>query len=101
MAGLRRREAAVDFETAMEGGTIAPPDPEVLDVAARAGRILVTHDRQTMLGHFARFVESRTSSGLIIVRQQLDIGMAMEDLLLIWAASRAEEWQNKAGYVPL
>jgi len=101
VAGLRRREPAVDFETATEGGTIALSDPEVLDVAARAGRILVTHDRQTMLGHFTRFVETRTSPGLVIVTQQLDIGIAIEDLLLIWAASRSEEWQNKAGYVPL
>lgn len=62
---------------------------------------LVTHGRQTMLRHFARFVETETSPGIILVTQQLDIGRAIEDLLLIWAASESEEWQNKAGYVPI
>jgi hypothetical protein len=83
------------------GGTTALPDPDVLALAARAGRILLTHDRQTMLRHFARFVETETSPGIILVTQQLDIGRAIEDLLLIWAASQSEEWHNKAGYVPI
>lgn len=99
--GIRRREPAIDFQTAVVGGTIALADPDVLALAARVGRVLVTHDRDTMFRHFARFVEIETSPGLIVVRQQLDIGRAIEDLLLIWAATDADEWLNKAGYVPI
>ena len=65
------------------------------------GRILVSHDRQTMPAEFARFVQTQDSPGLIIVKQQLEIGKAIEDLLLIWAASDPEEWQNSIGYVPI
>jgi len=101
VAGLRRREPAIEFQTAAEGGTIALPDPQVLELATRLGRIVVTHDRRTMLAGFARFVETRNSPGLIIVIQQLDIATAIEDLLLIWAASDLEEWQNNVGYVPI
>jgi len=54
-----------------------------------------------MPAHFARFLKSRSSPGLIIVPQDLDIGRAIEDLLVIWAASDAEEWTDKVGFLPL
>ena len=49
--GLLRREPAIDFQTASQGGVIGRPDPEVLSVAARENRILVSHDRGTMPAH--------------------------------------------------
>jgi hypothetical protein len=99
--GLRRREPAVDFRDAHEGGVIGAPDLDVIRIAAESGRVLVSHDRKTMPAHFARFLESRSSPGVIIVAQDLDVGAAVEDLLLIWAASEAEEWRDKLGFVPV
>ena len=99
--GLRRREPALDFRDAHAGGLIGVPDPEVLRIAAESGRILVSHDRKTMPGHLLRFIDERTSPGVIIVSQDLDIGFAIEDLLIVWAASDAAEWRNQLGFVPL
>ena len=62
---------------------------------------MIYHDRKTKPAHFARFLDSRSSPGLIIVAQDLDIGLAIEDLLLVWAASDAEEWRDKVGFIPL
>ncbi len=99
--GLRRREPTIDFQTAHQGGVLGRPDPEVLAIAARENRILVSHDRKTMAAHFARFTAAQSSPGLIIVSQQTDIGPVIEDLLLIWIASTLEEWRNKLGFIPL
>jgi hypothetical protein len=99
--GLRRRESLLDFLGAHEGGVIGVTDPEVLGIAAESGRILVSHDRKTMPGHFARFLEDRASPGLIIVSQDLDIGSAIEDILLIWIASGDDDWVNRIGFVPV
>src|SRR5258708_882989 len=101
VAGLKRREPAVDFQDARVGGVIGVRDPEVLPRAAESGRILISNDRRTMVAHFERFIESRSSPGLVIVPQDLDIGSAIEDLLVMWAASESEEWQNRVGYLPL
>ena len=101
VTGLRRQEPAVDFQDARVGGVIGVRDPEVLARAAESGRIPISHDRKTMVAHFVRFIESRSSPGLVIVPQDLDIGSAIEDLLAIWAASESEEWQNRVGYLPL
>jgi predicted nuclease of predicted toxin-antitoxin system len=99
--GLLRREPTVDFQTAHQGDVLGRPDPEVLAIAARENRILISHDRATMPAHFARFTESQSSPGLILVSQEIDIGTAIEDLLLIWAASSIEEWRDRIGFVPL
>jgi len=101
VAGLRRREPAIDFQSAGAGGVIGRPDPEVLAEAARSRRVLVSHDRQTMPGHFSRFIELQSSPGLVIVSQDLDIGQAIEELLLVWAASEAEEWEDALIFLPL
>ncbi len=99
--GLLRREPAIDFQTASQGDVIGRPDLEVLAIAARENRILISHDRGTMPAHFTRFTETQSSPGLILVSQEIDIGTAIEDLLLIWAESTLEEWRDKIGFVPL
>jgi predicted nuclease of predicted toxin-antitoxin system len=100
--GLRRTEASIDFLTASDGGTRGLLDRQVLELAAAAGRVLVSHDRNTMVGEFYRFItEGLSSPGLIIVDQELDEGDAIDDLLLIWAASSLEELRNRVRWVPI
>ncbi len=100
VAGLLRREPSLDFQTAKAANIIGLADPEVLAIAARENRILVSHDRETMPAHFSHFTEESTSTGLLIVSQKLDIREAIEQILLVWAASEAEEWINRVGYLP-
>jgi len=80
---------------------IGRPDPEVLALAAGEGRVLVSRDRRMMLSHFGRFIQNQTRPGLILVSQDMDVGQAIEELLLMWAATEAEEWENAALFVPL
>jgi hypothetical protein len=75
-------------------------DPEVLALAAQEGRILVTHDRRTMPGHFEIFIATQTSPGVIIVARTLPIGQAAAWLHLLWAASEAEEYVNAIYSLP-
>ena len=63
--------------------------------------MLVSHDYRTMPTHFATFVTTRTSAGVLLVSQALPIVEVVEDLLLIWEASEAEEWMNHFDTLPL
>ena len=99
--GLRLREPAIDLWTAREGGVIGKPDLEVLRLAAESGRVLISHDQNTMPRHFTEFLRERSSPGLIIVPQDVRVGMAIEELLMIWVASEAEEWVNVFDFVPI
>jgi hypothetical protein len=101
IVAARRLEPAIDFQTAAALGLhIRVPDDRVLALAAEQGRILVSHDRRTMPEHFARFIATHTSPGLIIVSQKLSIGTAAEWLHLLWAASEAEEYVNSIYSLP-
>jgi hypothetical protein len=73
----------------------------VLRIAAGEGRILVSHDRRTMPGRLVHFLIERTSPGVILVSQEVDIGTVVEDLLVVWAASDASEWANRLSFLPL
>jgi hypothetical protein len=85
----------------IDAGIVGLLDPEVIRLAADAGRIPVSHDRKTMPGHFSKFRETRSCPGIIIVCQSLDIGAAIEDLLLIRAATDAENRVNRLSFIPI
>ena len=101
VAGVQCRVPEIDFQTADELELANLPDLEVLTLAAQEGRILVTHDRRTMPTHFGRFIEGRQSPGLIVVSQKTDIPAVIEELILIWTASEAEEYVNLILTIPL
>jgi hypothetical protein len=101
VAGVRRREPGIDFQTAEEANLRGLPDQSVLVLAAQEHRILVTHDRRTMPRHFADFIRHRTSPGVFIVAQNVSVRVAIEELLLVWVASDSEEWRNLIVKLPL
>jgi predicted nuclease of predicted toxin-antitoxin system len=101
VTGVRRRAAEIDFQTAQEARLENLQDPEVLTLAAQSGRILVTHDRRTMPAHFGTFIETRQSPGLFIISQRADVLLIIEELILIWTASEAEEYVNSLRTLPL
>ena len=98
---VRRRNPAIDFQTADEGGIRGLPDPDVLAFAAGEGRILVSHDCNTMPIHFAQFVASQHSPGVFRIAQDLPIGPATDGLILVWEASDAKEWIDVLEWIPL
>ena len=72
-----------------------------MPISAQERRILVSHDRKTMPIEFARFITNDRSSGVIIVSRKVSIETIIEELILIWAVSSAEEWINRIAKIPL
>ncbi len=96
-----RREPTVDFQSSPAAGLQGLTDQEVLALAAQQGRILVTHDRKTMPTQFADFINTNKSVGVLIVSKKFPLDAIVEELLLIWEASSAEEWINRIAKIPL
>lgn len=101
LRGLRRVAPEIDIRTATDAGLAGLEDPEVLRIAADSGRILVSQDRRTMPAHFARFSATVESAGVILLREAISISTAIEELILIWSASEAEEWKDRLVWIPL
>jgi hypothetical protein len=99
--GLRRRERLVDFQFAEDANLAGKSDLEVLVIASDLERVLVAHDRKTMPAAFGLLVAQRQSFGVLIVPQSLPVVTAIEELLLVWAASDAEDWINVISPIPL
>ncbi|MCX6629179.1 MAG: DUF5615 family PIN-like protein [Candidatus Solibacter sp.] len=99
---LRQREPAIDILDVKVTALRGTKDPALLELAAQQDRILITHDRRTMTRHVReRLAAGKVSPGLFIVPQRSDTGEIVEWLLLVWAASRAEEWLDRIVYLPL
>jgi hypothetical protein len=64
-------------------------------------RVLITYDRNTMTKHFRdRLGARRPSAGVfILLQEESAIGAIIESLLLVWAASQAEDWRNQILYL--
>jgi hypothetical protein len=102
LTGVLRREPNVDFLPANAGGLRGLSDPEVLRLASTRSRVLVSHDVGTMPHHFRTFIDvGSPSPGLILIPQSLDVGIAIDELLLVWQASDASEWTNRILWLPL
>jgi hypothetical protein len=101
VTAVRQREPAIDFASAADAGLEGIPDPEILDRAARDGRILVTHDRRTMILHARnRMVSRQECAGIVIVPQFTAVRDVAEALVLIWTASHPAEWRDRIVHVP-
>ncbi len=100
--GVLRRQPAIDFQSAQERLRDGTPDGEVLRIAATEGRILVSHDVSTRPSEFRRFLASQEySPGLLLIPKTVSIGTAIEELVLLWAASTPADWRNRPSWLPL
>lgn len=95
VTGAVRRQPNLEFQSANKARLEGLRDSEVLAIAAREGRVLVTHDRKTMPTEFGQFITSQTSFGVLILSQNLPISEAIDAIILVWEASTAEEWVNQ------
>jgi len=75
-------------------------DPDVLSIAAKAGRITVSQDRASMPFHFSRFVEQCHSPGLLVIRRSAAISDVIDVLITVWECSEAEEWIDRVEWIP-
>ena len=99
VASVRRREPGIDFASAADANLEGVADPELLELAARENRILITHDRRTMPGHL-RVRLADGSPGILIVSQFAPLGPVIEAIILVWSASEPGEWRNQIHHLP-
>ena len=61
----------------------------------------VSHDVNTMERHFREFTSTQTSPGLILIPQRrVDVGQAIESLVLLWEVLDAADLENRVCLLP-
>jgi predicted nuclease of predicted toxin-antitoxin system len=100
--GLLAREPALEIVRVSDVGLSSAPDPQVLTWAAATGRVVVSADRQTMIGFgYARLAAGEPFTGLVIYDQEMPIGRLIDDLLIVAHAYTADEIAGQVIYLPL
>ncbi len=54
-----------------------------------------------MPAHFTRYSADAQILGVILLREPIPISTAIEELVLIWSASEAEQWIGRFVWIPL
>jgi hypothetical protein len=98
--GLQRREPTLDYRTASGVIPDRMQDSEVLELAAADGRVVLTADVRTMPGHFADFILSADSPGLLLVPPGRSVGEVIEAVIACWLSWDAEDVQNQVRWLP-
>ena len=100
--GLLRRNPDLDILRVQDVGLRGEEDPVILEWAAREGRVLLTHDAATMT-YFAyeRVRAGKSMPGVIEVPDDLPLGTAIEDIMLIAEFGDKDELEGRLIYLPL
>src|SRR5689334_6479112 len=100
--GVRRRNPAVDFLRVQDAGLSSADDPVVLEWAAQAGRVLLTHDVSTMTRYaYDRVRNGQPMPGVFEVGRHVPIGVAIEEIVILAECSLEGEWEGQVRYLPL
>lgn len=100
--GVMRRLPILDMVRVADIGLRQTPDPIILEWAAGEGRLVVTHDVNTMPRHaYDRVRAGLRMPGLIVVPQDLPIGTSVEELVTLIECSRDDEWDRRVIFLPL
>jgi hypothetical protein len=102
LRGLLRLLPSLDIVRVQDAGLLGKSDPAILEWAATENRVLLTHDATTMTKHaYARVESGRPMSGVLEVGQDLSVGKAIDDLILIAQCSFDGEYSNQVRYLPI
>ena|SRR5436190_1597551 len=101
--GLRRTIPHLDWKLiTVAAGFEGADDRTVLEMAAREGRVLATHDARTIPKYaYERLNANLPMPGVIIVPQNLPIGRAIEDLAVLTECLDPAEINSRIIYLPL
>jgi hypothetical protein len=100
--GVLHRAPDLDIVRVQDAGLTLKDDPHVLEWAAREGRVLLTHDVTTMRKYaYDRIEAGLPMPGVFELSQDVPIGQAIEEILILAECSMEGEWEGQVRFLPL
>lgn len=102
LRGIWRENVTIDVVRVQDTEIYQTDDTTVLEWAAKEGRILLTHDVNTIPKYaYERVRDGKSMPGVITVPLNAPIGEVIQDFLVILGASNPEEYENQVVHLPL
>lgn len=101
LRALLRQIPDLDVVRAQDTPLYGADDPTLLQFAADEGRILLTHDVETLVGYaWERVRSGKAMPGVIVALTERPIGQVIEDLEILLFASQPEELETQIRFLP-
>ena len=102
VSGVLRRLPDVEILRVQDAGLRGANDPTVLEWAASEGRVLLTHDANTLTAFaYERIARGLPMPGVFEVSLKVPVSLAIEEILLLAECSVQGEWEGQVNYLPL
>ena len=102
LRGLQLHVPDLLYSVVQETGLAGAQDAALLEWAAENRHVLVTHDRTTMLKAAQERVRAgRKSPAMVIVKKELPLNRAIEDLVFLLQCSTESDLENQVVFIPL
>jgi predicted nuclease of predicted toxin-antitoxin system len=102
VSGLRLHFSEVEIVRVQEVGLLGIDDPTILEWAATQGRIVLTGDRNTMIGDaYTRVTSGKRMPGVMVLRKGLTFAQAIEAVAIAALASDPSDWIDRVHFLPL
>jgi hypothetical protein len=100
--GLLRRNPRFDIVRTQDTPLAGADDSVLLEGAAREGRMLLSHDVNTIVAlAYERAVRGHRVSGVFVCRSSLPVALAIEEIATIDECSEVGEWEGRVLFLPL
>ena len=100
VAGLSRRQPALDLVRVQDVGLGHTPDPLILDWAAQQGRVVVSVDKKTLAADaWDRVRGGLPMTGVVILRALLTIGQAINELELVALVAEPDDLRDQVSFL--
>lgn len=101
LRGVWRCVPEADFTRVQDTEIAGADDVRVLEFAAERGYLVLSHDVNTLRGHFyARMTAKFPVPGELLVHKHTPIAEVIDALELIICASDESEWIGQVTYIP-
>lgn len=102
LRGLLRRNPEIDIVRVQDHGLSNTDDPIILEWAAKNDRIVLTHDLRTMPDFaYKRVSNNQKMPGIIVMRPDIRIGTAIDNILLVAECMTPEELEGGVLRLPM
>lgn len=102
LRGLQLLVPGLAYTVVQETSLAGAQDTALLQWAAENHLVLVTHDRRTMLRAVqARMRSGQETTGVVIVKKEVPLIRAIEDLVLLIECASEKELGNQVIFIPL
>jgi len=100
--GLKLRLPRIDYVLVRQIGMSGLPDLELLRWAAVENRVMVTHDKKTMIPDAEYLLKiGEPMAGLIYIPRSMKVGGAIRDLEIMVECHYEAELKDRIEYLPL